>query len=636
MKNIVLAALCITAFAPLYSQTLFTYGNKAVTKNEFIKAFDRNPSADTTSRKESLKNYLDLYIKYKLKVQAAYDEKLNQTDEYKSEANNFKNEMAETAINNEANMNSLVREAFTRSRKDIQLAQIFIPVAAGSDTATAFAKINEAYSQLKNGKSFSDVVTQFAQDKISKQNDGNIGWITVFSLPYEAENIIYNLKSGDYAKPYHSRIGYHIFKYVKERPAVGKRKIEYILFATSPNASDDEKKTIQAQADSVYNLIQKGASFADMQAQFSVKKSNHNTTEVSVGQYSPDFENEIFALEKEGDISKPFVTAYGYNIVKLIQKETATPDTSDITVKAEMQQKISSDDRLAVAKQNLQNKWLIATGYKPAVYNKQELWQFTDTALIGGNTSHFKTINNNTVLASFPKKKIMVSDWMQFVQMKIQEGNTKPDYKQLLPQFISYITTNYYKQNIEDFHPELKPQIDEFNDANLLFAAMDKHVWSKASQDTVGLLQYYTMHKEKYNWAPGANAIVVSANNKQVADELAAKIKESPVKWRDLTDSYGSLAQADSSRFEQDQLPVKNVDAIKANYLSEPAAANDGNNFTFVYITKVHTQTEPRSFDDARGIVINDYQQVVEDKWLADLKKKYPVKVNESVFNNIQ
>jgi peptidyl-prolyl cis-trans isomerase SurA len=58
--------------------------------------------------------------------------------------------------------------------------------------------------------------------------------------------------------------------------------------------------------------------------------------------------------------------------------------------------------------------------------------------------------------------------------------------------------------------------------------------------------------------------------------------------------------------------------------------------YTFNYIIKVYKQNEQRNFDDARGMVISDYQQVLEDRWLAQLKKKYPVKVNTAVFNSIK
>ena len=79
-------------------------------------------------------------------------------------------------------------------------------------------------------------------------------------------------------------------------------------------------------------------------------------------------------------------------------------------------------------------------------------------------------------------------------------SNRNAAYPEFMKKFENYATTNYYKNHIEEFNPAIKPQIDEFNNANLLFAAMDKHVWTKASQDSAGLLKYYNAHKDRYQW----------------------------------------------------------------------------------------------------------------------------------------
>ena len=272
------------------------------------------------------------------------------------------------------------------------------------------------------------------------------------------------------------------------------------------------------------------------------------------------------------------------------------------------------------------------TGYKPATYDAATLWRYTDSASTGRPVTSFKTINKNTVLFSFTKQKITVADWLQYMPLQTAQIS----YPQIMHEFVNYATTNYYKNHIEDFNTAIKPQLVEFNNANLLFAAMDKHVWTKASQDSAGLLKYYNANKEKYRWTPGADAVVFSAGSKQIADEVAAKIKANPAGWRAIVDSYGSLVQADSSRFERDQLPVKGDVALQQGYISTPEQNDAQDGYTFVYITKVHTQPEQRSFEDARGLVINDYQQVVEAKWIEDLKKKYPVVVNQQVFASIK
>lgn len=632
MKRLILAALCLPAITNLQAQTLFTYGTKPVSKQEFLKAFDKNPTGDTTSRATALKNYLDLYINYKLKVQAAYDEHLNTSEEYKNEAENFKNQLADVAINNEANLNNLVDEAFLRGKKDIELQQIFIP-AATQDTATVAKKINEAYAQLKAGKSFNEVANQFVPkaQAVSTQTPGYIGFVTVFSLPYNLESNIYALQKGEYTTPYHSTAGYHIFKVLSERPAVGKRKVQQILFAAPQEFSSTEKVAVKVKADSVYQLLKSGASFSDLQNQFSSKRNYADKDiEVSVGQYDSYFETQVFALAKPGDVSAPFATAYGYNILKLTAIEPAAKNADDITARAQMQEKVEGDDRLAIAKQNLVKQWQTLAHYTPATYNIAELWKYTDSSLQGASVKSFKNINSNTVLFSFTNKKISVTDWLQYIQMARQQ-RAGASYAELMKQYETYATTNYYKAHIEDYNATVAPQAEEFNNANLLFAAMDKHVWTKAAQDSVGLLKYYTANKAKYQWAPGVSAVVVNTQSKEVAAEIAGKLKENPADWRQTIATYGSLAQADSSRFEKDQLPVKQVDNLQPGYMSAPEQ-NGEDAYTFIYVTKTYNQPEPRSFDDARGLVINDYQLVTEDQWLQQLKKKYPVVVNKQVW----
>ncbi len=93
MKKILSLVIPVICFS-VHAQTLFKYGNKAVSKVEFVKAFDKNPNPDS-NRKASLQEYLNLYINFKLKVQAAYDEKLNENADYKMESDDFKTKLTD-------------------------------------------------------------------------------------------------------------------------------------------------------------------------------------------------------------------------------------------------------------------------------------------------------------------------------------------------------------------------------------------------------------------------------------------------------------------------------------------------------------------------------------------------------------
>ena len=73
---------------------------------------------------------------------------------------------------------------------------------------------------------------------------------------------------------------------------------------------------------------------------------------------------------------------------------------------------------------------------------------------------------------------------------------------------------------------------------------------------------------------------------------------------------------------------------FSAGMVTEPVVNADGT-ASFAKIIKVYPANMQRSFEEARGLVINDYQNFLEEKWVAQLKKKYPVKMNENVFKTL-
>lgn len=73
MKKIILSAALLFFIPAAYSQKLFTYGKNSVDAKEFLRAFEKNNSiAPATNRSKAIKDYLELYIKSKLKVREAY------------------------------------------------------------------------------------------------------------------------------------------------------------------------------------------------------------------------------------------------------------------------------------------------------------------------------------------------------------------------------------------------------------------------------------------------------------------------------------------------------------------------------------------------------------------------------------
>ena len=158
-------------------------------------------------------------------------------------------------------------------------------------------------------------------------------------------------------------------------------------------------------------------------------------------------------------------------------------------------------------------------------------------------------------------------------------------------------------------------------------------MWSIATQDTIALQKYYAAHKQGYTWAPGVSALVVTAAIKETLDTIIPKIKANPADWREIT---GTQATADSNRYEAGQYPIKQQVPMQAGFISAPEKNDAGDAYSFLYVFNVYPTQDQRNFEDAKGMVINDYQQVLETAWLTELRKKYPVVIKEDVVKGLQ
>lgn len=624
------------------AQTLFSFGKKAVSKKEFLDAFDKNPNLET-SRRKALDEYKDLYINFKLKVQSANDEKLKESAIFKSESETFKKQITESFINDEANIKTLLQEAFERSQKDIHLSQIFIPNAV--DTVATRMNAFKAYQELLSGKSFKDVLNKYCADKSLLEDEGNIGYITVFSLPFEIENIVYSLKKYQFSFPYKSTYGWHIFKNIKDRPAVGKRKMAQILFSYPRNYTTKEKATIDKNAAEIYSRIIQGEDFGKLSEAYSNDYSTSNNNglmgEVGLGKYSKDFEEQIFNLKNNGDVSPMFYTKFGVHILKLIEKNPVAKNKSDDKFMEELRTQLDKSDRLSIAKKNLSGKWKSLIGYRKAFYNEKDVWAYIDSSLKGKAVNNLLSlINDSTLLFSFKNENVRLVHLIDYIKNARYSGTDERlsnEYKVLLKMFEEMKVAEYYKNHLEEFSANFRQQMKEFNDANLLFAAMDNHVWNKAAIDTTALEKYFEQHKNKYQWQPGVAAINITTNNLKDAQFLASKISANPDNWREFVYHSDINAMADSNRYEYNQLPnYQTTNQYKLQTTTEPIKNKNEEQYNFIYVIKIFDKVEPRTFAESRGMVINDYQQVLEKNWIGGLKKKYPVKWNETVWRTIQ
>ena len=643
MKKYYLLLVFAVSGSLVFSQTLFTYGNSSVDKEEFIRAYNKNknPSAD---KEKALREYLDLYIKFKLKVEAALELQLDTLPQLKYDAQSFRSQIEDSYLSNGKAVDDLLTEAFSRSQKDLHVLHFFVPADANltpADTMKTFRSMTAYYTSLASGKTD---LTKLTESESVKINQSDLGYVTAFTLPYEYENIIYNLKPGQVSKPYRSKNGWHIFKVIDERKAVGKWKVAQILLSIPPEVQAGDHKIYEKRADSIYQLLKKGADFGKSALQFSDDKLTYanggEIPEFGTGKFETSFEAEVFKLTRDGEISKPFLTPYGYHIVKRLSQSPVSTDKTDLAFQFELKQKIQQDTRINNARELFVKEVLKQTDFKKTgAVSDAELYRYADSVMANPASETTNTVLypiSNKIIYTFTKTKITGKDWLDFIRgykgsPELYKGETNAA---LSEKFVSSSVMDYYKKHLEDYNADFRYQMEEFKDGNVLFEIMERNIWGKAANDTAALLKHYNENKNKYLWAASANIILFNCKNKDIADEARAALMNGK-DWKKITEEANNNIQADSGRFELTQIPITIDPKLAAGSVTKTVVNPVDGTAGFAKLVNQYEAGLQRNFDEARGLVINDYQNILEEKWITELKKKYPVKVNESVFQSL-
>src|SRR5437868_226048 len=221
MKKLI-AILTIMVSLSVSAQTLFYYGTDSVSLKDFLNAYHKNNPG--IKNEKAFQDYLHLYINSRLKIKEAKERGYDTLTQIVSDLENLRQQILPSYINDKESVNKLVDEAFIRSQKDIHLAHIFISFTQNGnyDTLAARQKLDAVMGELGKNANFAEVAIKYSDDPSAKNNGGDLDYITVFTLPYELENLAYATPVGKNSAVYRSKAGYHIFRNLGERRDLGK------------------------------------------------------------------------------------------------------------------------------------------------------------------------------------------------------------------------------------------------------------------------------------------------------------------------------------------------------------------------------------------------------------------------------
>lgn len=230
MKKLVWAFVAWLGSVASFAQNdpvVMKINGKDVTRSEFEYNYNKN-NTDGVVDKKGLDEYVELFVSYKLKVEAALDDHLDTLSSYKQEFRQYRDQQIRPLLVTDQAVEGEVRNYYDNMLKSLEGHDLYLPAhifvmlgqqATDEQKAAGKVRIDSIYNALKNGADFEELARNCSDDKQTAMRGGIIQWVGPHQLLPEMEEVMYALKdSGDVAAPVLSPVGYHIIQLKGKKP----------------------------------------------------------------------------------------------------------------------------------------------------------------------------------------------------------------------------------------------------------------------------------------------------------------------------------------------------------------------------------------------------------------------------------
>lgn len=580
--SIVLLAGSLMSFAQ-EDKVLLTINGEPVMLSEFLYIYEKN-NQESSLEKKSMEEYLDLFINFKLKVTEAIAQGVDTTEAFAKELAGYRAQATPKYMQDDEAIDSLVTLSYNRKANIRRAAHIAIQCPMDADSATLAAA--EEKIQLARER-----VTTGVEKKVKKGRK----WITVRE-PEAFADVAREMTDDQTGKENGGELGWiEVFRFV-----------------------------------------------------YPFEEAVYNTP---VGEVTPVFRSpyglHIALVEEE----RPYEEVHAAHIMKMMPRgNNATAIDAKKQVDSLYQVVLAGADFAEVATANSDDKGSAMRGGDLGWFGRgmmvQPFENITFAMNPGEMSEPFPTRFGWHFVKLYEKRGIQPLDSIRqqlLAQVKrdvrYQEAEksfikkTRAEYN--LPAEMSDEEVRAYADaHLEEKYPDLRNLVREYHDGILLFDVSLREVWDKANKDTEGLAAYFKANKKNYTWdEPRFKGYMIYAK-----DEVSAKAAKQIIKTANPDSVMSYIDQrinVDSVTYVRIEKGLwtkgKNGAVDKYGFKNKETDYTPTEEFPIVVpVGKVIKA--PQEYTDVRGQVTTDYQDHLEKLWVASLREKYPVVVNEEVL----
>ena len=548
------STLAITGCSPkAHDDVVATIGPEAVKLSDYEKLYLKSGGGRenaAASSQEDREKFLDLMVKYRLKLSDAYRQGMDKRPEVAAEVHQYKGSLAASFITEREIVAPGVRHLYNLRKEEIRASHILISLAPDAPPADSVAAYQKAYGVIKaarSGLAFDSLALAQSSDPSVKQNKGDLYYFTAAQMVPQFEDAVFAMKPGEIsAVPVRTQYGLHVIKVVDRKPSPGEIRCSHIMIRlNSQNPSPEDTLAAYKKIRAIQDSLAAGIDFADLAIRNSADPGSAprggDLGSFSRRRWILPFDEVAFTL-KPGQISHIVRTVYGYHLIKCFEQR---PPKSFEESKQEVQQvyqqlRFQEDYNQFVAKmkqevQYARNDSVVARLLAACDSSKT----MKDSVWAPGLTPALRAAS----ILSFGGKPVSVDSIVEIIKNRsdLSGGSLRASAMlAALDKVGEQLAFTAKADLLEQKNPEFASILKEYKEGILLYQVEQERVWSKVTANDSLLRLYFASQRERFTFPDRVRFAELRITSEEAGLAVYKQLKEAK--------TFEQIAAADSVR----------------------------------------------------------------------------------------
>lgn len=607
----------------------------------------------TSVPRDSVEEFLDLYIRYRLKVKDAERRGLTEDEAILAEIRSNRDAVAGPFLFSQVVEAPQLAILHKRRSEELKVRVImFRPVPGLEPMQDRAAK---ALERLSKGEDFARVAEEVSDDTESKDRGGSIKWFTAMMVHRNLEDAIERLSEGEYTSA-PVAVGNMLFIVkLEQREPLEWRLPRHILLR--PTAVRDSLATKQL-ADSLYRVLTNGGDFIELTQKFTDDMTTRGANGLlSSGYYSrsfgfqnnkrplvPAFEEALFSVS-EGAIAPPVQTKYGWHIVRcdsLMVEDSLTIARTVQKKYREMYYEGDQEEYLSTIRKEL--GYVLERSVLTELLAAVDSMNTTMTPEWSANVT--ETLRGKTIYKMGDDGQLTVGAFLDSLSsQRIFRASrlTATQFKRALNLLSRPTLMRHLTKDLENQYPEFARLASEFHDGILIFKLEEQEVWSKMAFDSTEAKAWFEEHKEDYQTDSAFVFREIYVLDESAAADLHSLLQEG--------EDFAELASIHTQRQGMRELkglrdPITDNThmfvrkfyelGLEPGDISEPFRHELGRSIIqLVRVDAPRQMTYSEALPKFATTFQDEKQKRLQDMWIDAVKEHFDVSKNEEILNEL-